>query len=204
MSHPVCGGGVGSTHKTIGRWITRIKTILRNTTKENLISGIHAKAGFIVRYSGPFLNWTGENTYELTGKKMPIRKEMMMFTGFTLKRNWVHKMTLSNSESERESSWEEELFSDSCGQNLSLHPRCQDIVLSTSWQMWDFLPSCCGCLLTLWLEICPPNDNFVFSGVIVKLPAKFCLYNFEWFHLQISSEAKFVSSLIQGIVIKDW
>ena len=43
-----------------------------------------------------------------------------------------------------------------------------------------FLPFCWSCLLTLWLENCVPNDEFCFSGIIVKvkLPAKFCLHSF--------------------------
>ena len=57
-----------------------------------------------------------------------------------------------------------ETFSDCFRQNLSLHSHFQDILQSTSWQIWDFLPSCWGCLLTLWLQICTPNDKFVFCG----------------------------------------
>ena len=62
---------------------------------------------------------------------------------------------------ERRSSWEflqRSLF------ELSLHPHCKNILLSTSCQIWDFLPFCWGCLLTLWLEICAPNEKFGFSG----------------------------------------
>ena len=55
-------------------------------------------------------------------------------------------------------------FSDSFWHNLSLHPHCRVISQSTSFQIWNFLPSCWGCLLTLWLEICVPNDKFGFSG----------------------------------------
>ena len=68
-------------------------------------------------------------------------------------------------------------FSDSFRQKLSPHPHWQDILQSTCYQIWDFLPSCWGCLLTLWLKICVPNDRFGFSGddCLVKLPAKFYL-----------------------------
>ena len=53
-----------------------------------------------------------------------------------------------------------ETFSDSFRHNLSPNPHHQDILLSTSCQIWDFLPSSWGCLLTLWLEICVPNYKF--------------------------------------------
>ena len=83
-------------------------------------------------------------------------------------------------------------FSNSFRQNLSLYPHCQDILQSTSCQIWDFLSSCWGCLLILCLEIYVPNDKFVFWGHIckVKLPTKFCLNSFEWFCLQISKYSK--------------
>ena len=55
-------------------------------------------------------------------------------------------------------------FSDSFRQELSLHPQCQDVLQSTSCQIWDFLASCWDCFLSLWLEICVPNDKFDFSG----------------------------------------
>ena len=54
-------------------------------------------------------------------------------------------------------------FSNSFRQNLSQRPHCQDILVLTSSQIWDFLPSCWGCLQTLWLKICVPNDKFGFS-----------------------------------------
>ena len=54
-------------------------------------------------------------------------------------------------------------FSDSFRQNLSTHPYSQDILQSTSCQVWDFLPSCWGFLPALELEICIPNDKFDFS-----------------------------------------
>ena len=50
------------------------------------------------------------------------------------------------------------------GGNLSLPPHCQDSLQSTSYQIRDFLPSSWGYLLTLWLEICVPNDKLGFSG----------------------------------------
>ena len=55
-------------------------------------------------------------------------------------------------------------FSDFFKQNLSPYPPCQDILQSTSCLIWDFLPFCWSCLLTLWLKICVPNDKFGFSG----------------------------------------
>ena len=128
----------------------------------------------------------------------------------------------------------EGLFLDSFWQNLLPHPHCQEILQSTPYQIWDFLLSCWGCLLTLWLEICVPNNKFGFSGdnCYIKLPAKFCLRDValktcqkRWMivrsgeresgisvlaaqhddddYLQISSDAKYFSSLVQGIVIKD-
>ena len=62
-----------------------------------------------------------------------------------------------------------------------------------------------SCLLTLWPEICVPNDKFGFSwdNCSVKLPAKFCLLNFEWFRHGISSDAMYFFSLVLGIVIGD-
>ena len=55
-------------------------------------------------------------------------------------------------------------FSNSFRQNLSPHLHWQDTLLSTFCQIWDFLPSCWSCQLTLWLEICVPIDKFGFSG----------------------------------------
>ena len=83
-------------------------------------------------------------------------------------------------------------FSDS-QQNLSPHPHYQDILQSTFNQIWDFLPSCWGCLLTLWLKTCVPNNNFGFSGdnCYIKLPVKFCLHSFEWYSLQIIRDAEY-------------
>ena len=82
--------------------------------------------------------------------------------------------------------------SDSFRQNLSLHPYCQDILQSTSCHIRDFLPSYCGGLLTCGLKSVYPTINLPFLGIIVKvkLPAKFFLYNFEWFYLQMNSYAK--------------
>ena len=118
-------------------------------------------------------------------------------------------------------------FSNSFRQNLSLHPHCQDVFQSTSCQIWDFLPSCWGCLLTLWLEIparsgifcllveviywpCGlkfvyPMINLAFLGIIIKVKfsTKFCLHSFKRFCLPISCDAKFFSSLVKGIVIED-
>ena len=61
------------------------------------------------------------------------------------------------------------IFSDTFRQNLSPHLHCQDNLRSTSCQTWDFLLSCKRCLLTMWLEICVPNDNLVFLGIIVEV-----------------------------------
>ena len=68
-------------------------------------------------------------------------------------------------------------FSDSFLHNLSLHPHCQNILLSTSCQIWDFLPSCWGCLLTkiffpplsktLWSRI-NRYYNILFSNLKLK------------------------------------
>ena len=73
-------------------------------------------------------------------------------------------------------------FSDSFRQSISLHPYCQDIIESIPYQIWVFQPSCLCRLLTLWLEICVPNDKFGFSGdnCQVKLPAKFWLQIIEF------------------------
>ena len=54
-------------------------------------------------------------------------------------------------------------FSDSFLQNCSMHSHCQEILLSTFFLIRDFLPFCWGCLLTLWLEMCVPNEKFGFS-----------------------------------------
>ena len=79
-------------------------------------------------------------------------------------------------------------FSSSLQQNFSPHTHCQNILLSTSCQIWEFLPSGWGCLL-----ICVLKIYFAFLGIIVKvkLPAIFCLHNLEWYCLQISSDAKY-------------
>ena len=98
------------------------------------------------------------------------------------------------------------IFSESFRQNLSLHPHCQVILQSTSSQIWDFFfllvevvywPSGLKCVY--------PTINLAFLGIIVqvKLPAKFCLNNFEWFCLLISSVTKSFSSLVQGIVMRN-
>ena len=54
------------------------------------------------------------------------------------------------------------------------------------------------------LKLVYPMINLAFLGIIVKvkLPAKFSLHSFEWFCLQISSDAKYFSSLAQGIVMR--
>ena len=58
---------------------------------------------------------------------------------------------------------------------ISPHPHCQGILQLTSCQIWDFLASCWGYLLPLWLEICVQNNKSSLSGVnhSVKLPAQF-------------------------------
>ena len=66
---------------------------------------------------------------------------------------------------------------------------------------FSWLPARSGifCLLvevvywTSGLKFVPPMINLAFLGIIVKvrLPVKFCLHSFEWFCLQISSEAKY-------------
>ena len=53
-----------------------------------------------------------------------------------------------------------------------------------------------------------PMMNFTFLGITVnvKLPVKFCLHSFEWFCLQISSDAKYVSllSMVLWLRIASW
>ena len=46
------------------------------------------------------------------------------------------------------------------------------------------------------LKFVYPMINLAFLGIIVKikLPAKFCLHSFEWFCLQISSDARYFFS----------
>ena len=51
-------------------------------------------------------------------------------------------------------------FSDSFQQNLSQHQHGQDILQSTFCQIRDFLLFCWGYLLTIWQEICVPDDKF--------------------------------------------
>ena len=57
----------------------------------------------------------------------------------------------------------------------------------------------CG-LIFVYLTI-----NLVFLEIVVKvkLLVKFCLHSFKWFCSQINSDAKYFSSLVQGIVIED-
>ena len=65
-------------------------------------------------------------------------------------------------------------------------------VKTSSCQIWDFLPSCWGYLLTLWLEIYVPNDKLGFSGVIIKLNSQrnFACTVLNDFCLHISIDAK--------------
>ena len=104
---------------------------------------------------------------------------------------------LCNDACERPSSWEHlwRYFSDSW-QNLSSHPHCRDILRSTSCLV-EVVYWPCG------LKLVYPIINLAFLGKIVKVPVKFCLHNFEWFCLQISTETKYFSSLVQSIVIGD-
>ena len=83
-------------------------------------------------------------------------------------------------------------FSDFLRQSRSPHLHCQDIWLSTSCQIWNFLLSCWSCLLSSGLKFVFLTKNLTFLEIIVKpkLPAKFCLHSFEWFCLQISSDPK--------------
>ena len=84
-------------------------------------------------------------------------------------------------------------FSDSFWRNLSLHLHCQDIAvnflpdLELSAFLLRFFYWPCG-LKFGYLMI-----NLAFLGIIVKvkLLGKFCLHNFEWFCLQISSNIKY-------------
>ena len=69
----------------------------------------------------------------------------------------------SNQMTGAEIDWLHLNFSSSFRQNLSSHPHCQDILLSVSCQIWDFLPSCWGCLLAERHKICVPDDKFGFS-----------------------------------------
>ena len=59
-------------------------------------------------------------------------------------------------------------FSDSFWWNLSPHWHCQNILQSTSYQIWDFLPSCRGCLQTLWLEIYVSINKFGCCFFLIK------------------------------------
>ena len=98
-------------------------------------------------------------------------------------------------------------FSGSFWQSLSPPPHCPDILLSTSCQIWNFLPSYFlgGGYWPCSLKFVYPMINLPLLWIIVKvkLPVKFCLLSFDWFCLQISCDAKYFSSLVQGIVIKD-
>ena len=90
-------------------------------------------------------------------------------------------------------------FLDSFRQNLS----ASTFFSSTFCQIWDFLPSCWGCLLTCGLKFVYPLIKLTFLAIIVKvkLPAKLCLHSFEWFCLEMN-KAKYFFSLVQGIVSK--
>ena len=92
-------------------------------------------------------------------------------------------------------------FSDSSWQNLSLHPHCQDILQSTSYQIKDFLSFFFFFEVVYWpcyLKCVYPMINLAFSWVGIsvkaKLPARFCVHIFERFWLQISCDAKYFLS----------
>ena len=55
------------------------------------------------------------------------------------------------------------------------------------------------------LKFLYPTIDFALNGISVKvkLPAKFFLHGFEWFCIQMDSDAKYVPSLVQGIDIED-
>ena len=54
------------------------------------------------------------------------------------------------------------------------------------------------------LKFVYPTINLAFLEIVVKVnfPVKFCLHSFKWFCLQINSNTKYFSSLVQGIVIE--
>ena len=96
--------------------------------------------------------------------------------------------------------WETSL--DSFWQNLWLHPPYQDILQLTSGKIWDFLSSCWGCLLTLWLKTLYPTINLAFLRIIVELNflrniAHTVLYDF------VSKEVTqyIFFSLVQGLIV---
>ena len=72
---------------------------------------------------------------------------------------------------------------------------------STSCQIWDFLPSCWGCLLTLRLEIRVPNDKFsFFCG---ETSCEVLLAQFWMILSPNKHDTKCFSSLAQAIVTDD-
>ena len=74
-------------------------------------------------------------------KVKPDNKSRKKLIDFIQQCTWKTKFLGTSSEG---------LFLDSFQQNVLLHPHCQDILQSTSYQIWDFLPSCWGCLLVAW------------------------------------------------------
>ena len=93
-------------------------------------------------------------------------------------------------------------FSDSFRQNIWPHPHSQDILQSAFCHIWDFLPSCLGLLLTMWLVICVPNDKSGFSKDNCKTSREIKLAQF-WIILSPFRDAKYFSSFFQGILIED-
>ena len=83
-------------------------------------------------------------------------------------------------------------FSDSIRQNLSLHPHCKDILQSTSCEILVFSILVEVVYWPCSLKFVYPTINLAFLEIIVKLNF---LWNFarsfEWFCLQISSDAKY-------------
>ena len=65
-------------------------------------------------------------------------------------------------------SWKR-LWRDIFRQNLSSHPHCQDILQSTSCNIWDFLQSCWGCLHPWGLTFVYSKINLDFLGIKGKV-----------------------------------
>ena len=86
-------------------------------------------------------------------------------------------------------------FSNFFRENISPHTHYQDMLQSTSSQIWDSLPSCWGCFLTLWVEICVPYVKFVFSGDNWQSQTSWEI---------LLAQFLMISFPVQGIVIDDW
>ena len=86
-------------------------------------------------------------------------------------------------------------FSDSFQQKRSLCSHCHYGLQSTSCHFRRFF----AFLSKLFTDPMPWNLAFLGISVKIKLPAKFCLHSFEWFSLQICSDAKYFSLLSKAL-----